>query len=520
MSEYLKNCTRNGFTAGRPERMPSSAGGCSSPPMGGGFKTRRQLDRFVRAYLGLAVPDVRMCPHHDTPMDYLVSSVVGQQDLLVWANRGGGKTYLAAAATVLDAVLRRGTSIRVLGGSFDQSDRLAEYVRQMLRRQPRLIDGVLRRDCMKLVGGSEIRVLAQSERAVRGQHVNRIRCDEVDLFDAEVWQAVQFATRSEGGRRGSIEVLSTLHRAGGLMQRLVEQARRNQAGGDSPGVGQGYRLLRWCLWEVIERCPPSRKCDKCLLAEDCIAAGEQLAGGQLSAGEGIARMGGGFFSIDDAIAIRARSSRSAWESEMLCKGISSEWAVFGEFDPAVHVEPVSVCPQWPTFRAVDFGYRDPFVCLWVQVSPAGTVHVVDEYVQTQLPITHHADAIVRRDPCAVMATYVDPAGRQREATSGAACTELLAAAGIPCTSRASTVSEGLELIRAALAPAAGGPTLKIHPRCRKLIDAMGAYHYPPPGSEGEADKPVKDGPDHMIDALRYFFVNRARPGGRTGRGRY
>lgn len=480
-------------------------------------KTRRELARFVQAYFNLTVPDVRMCPHHNTPMDYLVASVLDQQDLLVWANRGGGKTYLAAMATVLDAIVRPGTSIRVLGGSFDQSDRLADYVRQMLRRQPRLVDGGMRRDCMRLAGGAEIRVLPQSQRAVRGQHVNRIRCDEVDLFDADVWEAVQFATRSEGDRRGSIEVLSTLHRTGGLMQRLIEQCGR--AGDGSAGPAGGYRLVRWCLWEVIERCPPQRKCGTCPLAEDCIAAGAKL-GGELPAGEGIARRGRGFFRIDDAIAIRSRSSRSAWDAEMLCKSVSSDWAVFGEFDAAVHVQPVVVCPQWPTFRAIDFGYRDPLVCLWIQVTPAGAVHVVEEYVQTQLPITHHAREILRRDPCEIAATYVDPAGRQREATSGAACTQLLAAAGIPCTCRASAVSEGVELVRAALAPAAGEPSLKIHPRCRRLIDAFTNYHYPPLGSGGPPDRPVKDGPDHLIDALRYFFVNRARPGAGVGRGRY
>ena len=488
--------------------------------------TRKELARFVRRYFRLTVPDVRMCPHHDTPMDYLVASALEQRDLLIWANRGGGKTYLAALATVLDGLFRPGTSVRVLGGSFDQSDRLADYVREMLARHPRIVHGKMRRDRVKLVGGSEIRALPQSQRAVRGLHVNRIRCDEVDLFDADVWKAVQFSTRSEGERRGSIEVLSTLHRSSGLMQRLVEQASRGEQAGHADNPAGGYKLLRWCLWEVIERCPPERKCDSCVLAEDCIAARAHLGADEIPAGEGIARRGVGFFAIDDAIAIRARASKSAWSAEMLCKAISNDWAVFGEFDPAIHVEPVLTIPHWPTFRAIDFGYRDPFVCLWVQVSPGGEVHVLDEYVQTQLPISHHAEAILRRDPCSVLASYVDPAGRQRESTSGAACTELLAAAGIPCTSRGSAINEGIELIRSALAPAGadGDPAgqsaaLKIHPRCRQLIDAFGNYHYPPPGA-GQPDKPVKDGPDHLIDALRYFFVNRARPGARVGRGKY
>lgn len=497
-------------------------------------RTRRGLRRFVRHELGFAIPDRAICPAHRAPLDYLTASFLDQHDLLVWANRGGGKTLLAALATVLDAMFHGPVAIRVLGGSFEQSDRLAEYIREVLEAHPHLLDGRMTRERIPLAGGSQVRVLAQSQRAVRGLHVQKIRCDEVDLFDADVWRAVQFATRSRDTVRGSIEVLSTLHRSGGLMDELVAQARA--AGEESPpparrGRGRprkrptpaGYRLISWCLWEVIERCPARRRCGECLLADDCNPNwrrdGEKA---------GLARRGRGFFPIDDAITIKARSSRSAWESEMLCRGASREWLVFGEFDPARHIRAVPTCPDWPTYRAIDFGYRSPLVCLWMQVTPGGRVHVVGEYVRARLPLATHAQAILERDPAPVTMTYVDPAGRQRESTSGAACTEILSAAGIPCAWRGSSIAEGLELIRAALAPAAGErdadgriePTLAVHPRCRKLIHAFGSYHYPAPGRPGSPETPVKDGPDHLIDALRYFFVNRMRPRSAARRGRY
>ncbi len=467
--------------------------------------TPAQLKEFVERYFAVCVPGKGVCPGHDTPLDYLAASFFGQEDLLVWANRGGGKTMLAAVATILDGLFRDSPKIRVLGGSFDQSDRLADYIRDLLETQPQLLAAPPTRQRVRLVGGAEIRMLAQSQRAVRGQHVQKIRCDEVDLFDAEVWRAVQFATRSQQLARGSIEVLSTLHRPGGLMQKLIDEARSES---DDPGIEnalRGYRLIRWCLWEVIERCPPSRRCEDCLLADDC---------------GGLARSCDGFFSIDDAIAIKARSSRAAWEAEMLCRGTQRDWLVFEEFDAGRHVSAVEYCGDWPTYRAMDFGYRSPLVCLWIQVTPAGRIHVLQEYVRSRLPLVKHAAEIRSRDFGAVVMTYCDPAGRQKESTSGKACTEILAAEGIPCAWRASAISDGLELIRAALAPAAGEPTLVIHPRCKKLIEAFGNYHYPPPGEAGDPDKPVKDGPDHAIDALRYFFVNRARPRIAMQRARY
>ena len=472
--------------------------------------TRRELAAFVSAQLGMDVPDERICPNHDSPMDYLAASFFGQDDLLVWANRGGGKTSLAAAATLLDAIFRAPIDIRVLGGSFDQSDRLADYIRSMLDRHEDLRKGKTTRTRIKLVTGADIRMLPQSQRAVRGQHVQKIRCDEVDLFDPEVWRAVQFITQSRRSARGSIEVLSTVHCPGGLMQQLVGGATR---AADPPPPGQnaaataGFKLLQWCLWEVIERCPPQHRCEDCLLAEDC---------------RGVARRAAGYFRIDDAVAIKARSSRAAWEAEMLCRGPQREYLVFGEFDPGRHVAATDWCSDWPMYRAIDFGYRSPLACLWIQLSPQGRVFVMDEYVRSRLSLGKHAATILQRDPPGIQAamTYVDPAGRQKESTSGQACTELLEAAGIPCASRGSTVTEGLELIRAALAPAVGEPTLMIHPRCTALIQAFNTYHYPPPGSPGEADKPVKDGPDHLLDALRYFFVNRFRPRIAIRRGAY
>ena len=471
-------------------------------------QTPEQLAEFVKRYFDISVPRRPVCPHHNAPLDYLVASFFDQEDLLVWANRGGGKTLLAAVATILDGVFRAPMRIRVLGGSFDQSDRLAEYIRAILAIQPQLVGGKITRRRVELFGGSDIRMLPQSERAVRGLHVQKIRCDEVDLFDGEVWRAVQFATQSRRDTRGSIEVLSTLHRPGGLMQKLVEGAVPVGSGSPAPGrAGSGqtsYRLIRWCLWDVIERCSPARRCEDCPLADDC---------------DGIARKAAGFYRIDDAIAAKARSSRAAWEAEMLCKGPHREFQVFGEFDLARHVRPLEYQRDWPTYRAIDFGYRNPLVCLWIQITPSGCVHVVDEYVRARLPLAQHAAEILKRTVGPVEMTYVDPAGRQREATSGAACTEMLAAADIPCAWRGSTISEGLELVRSALAPAVGEPTLAINPKCVKLIEAFQDYHYGEPGRSG-ADMPVKDGPDHLIDALRYFFVNRMRPRIEVARGKY
>ena len=466
--------------------------------------TPEMLKAFVSEKMGLVVPDRPVCDGHGSPWEYLVGGFFSPRDYLIWANRGGGKSVMASALTCVQSYFEPGSDTILLGGSMDQSERVADYVRRLLEPVKAVdIKGSTRRRIL-LTNGSKILVLPQSETAIRGAHVRRIRCDEVELFDPGVWRAVQFCTVGDDKGPGTLDVLSTAHISGGVMEELVTSAQRGEAPAPTgPIIGPvarraGFRLIKWCLWEVIENCPSQRHCKECLLAEDCLGRAKQAAG---------------FFRIDDAIAIKARASRSAWEAEMLCLGARREHLVLGEFNSDVHVQPAEFCPDWPMYRAIDFGYAEPLVCLWIQLTPAGMVHVIDEYVQARRPLAHHAAEILRRDPpgAKATATYVDPAGRAREATSGAACTELLAAAGITCCWQGSTIAEGLELVRAALSPAAGPAMLKVSTRCRHLIRAFQTYHYPAPGSGAAPDVPVKDGPDHCVDALRYFFINRMRP---------
>ena len=108
----------------------------------------------------------------------------------------------------------------------------------------------------------------------------------------------------------------------------------------------------------------------------------------------------------------------------------------------------------------------------------------------------------------------DPSGAGRNDQTAESNIQFLRRRGYRVVSKKSLIVEGLELIRAALRPAAGAPRLFIHPRCRRLIEAMQQYHYSDRGGE----LPLKDGThDHPVDALRYYFVNRATGAGGAAR---
>jgi broad specificity polyphosphatase/5'/3'-nucleotidase SurE len=88
-------------------------------------KTREHLKSYLKVFLNINVPDVTVCDGHTNPMDYLWHSYASDfttndnpnADCIVWANRGGGKTQLAAIATLLDCLFKPGCKVRILGGS-------------------------------------------------------------------------------------------------------------------------------------------------------------------------------------------------------------------------------------------------------------------------------------------------------------------------------------------------------------------------------------------------------------------
>jgi hypothetical protein len=78
--------------------------------------TKLDLKNYIKVFLGIDVPDRKICPEHSSPMDYLWyayresnhESQTTNHDCIVWANRAGGKTELAAAATLLDCIFKPG----------------------------------------------------------------------------------------------------------------------------------------------------------------------------------------------------------------------------------------------------------------------------------------------------------------------------------------------------------------------------------------------------------------------------
>ena len=208
---------------------------------------------------------------------------------------------------------------------------------------------------------------------------------------------------------------------------------------------------------------------------------------------------------------------------MLCKRPSRENVVFAEFEPSEHIREVDYDPNLPLYRSLDFGFVNPFVCLWIQVDEKGIVRVIDEYVRSRATIDVHAAEIKNRTPVAeekVAATFCDPAGKGVNDVTGTSAVREMRTLGIVVRFKRSGILEGIELIRRAIRCGDGKSSLVISPRCPRLIEAMECYHYPD-STKTPGELPQKDGIyDHPIDALRYFFINCATRDGKMVTRRY
>ena len=468
-------------------------------------ETDDDLHAWLIEHLSIMVVREPIVDGHSAPFAYVCHAFFedrSPRDCVVWANRGGGKTFYAAVATLLDMVFKPGIEIRILGGSLEQSKRMHAHLRQLFAIEPfdEMVEGRITERRIRLTNGSSVELLAQSQTSVRGTRVQKLRCDELELFDREVWEAAQLTTREmRSGTdrvRGSIECFSTMHVPYGLMHELIEQSNDNTT---------PRRVFKWGVVDVLDACDDTHSCmgddGACPLAPECCGIAKTRTREPTTPGEVP-----GHISIDDAIALKQRVGEDTWNAEMLCIRPQRSDCVLPEFDDRVHV--VDTIPDAARsgmrVAGMDFGIRSPTVVLFAHVDASGALWVIDEYVQSDAALDEHI-GVIKAHRASPTWIGVDPAGRQRGFQTGISDIQAMRRAGLVVKDRKLGLHQGLKLIRSRLKPAADGVRLYIHASCTHLIDSMRKYHYPK--DQPFTDSPEKDGHDHCVDALRYLIQN-------------
>jgi hypothetical protein len=203
--------------------------------------------------------------------------------------------------------------------------------------------------------------------------------------------------------------------------------------------------------------------------------------------------------------------------------------VFKDFDEELHVTHLAYNPNLPVYIAMDFGYTNPTVALFIQVDIWDNVYVIGEYYRT-----HRTAAEVGRDilddpklgPLTRRAhiLYPDP-------EDPSTANELAKMWGVqPMRGTGGLLSDRLELIRRWLrVPEAlmhpdlpdseRRPRMKIDFSCTKTIYEMGAYRYAETKNEqnqNPRENPLKKD-DHAPEALGRFFAGHFRRSSPRGR---
>ena len=187
--------------------------------------------------------------------------------------------------------------------------------------------------------------------------------------------------------------------------------------------------------------------------------------------------------------------------------------VMKEWDDDWHIRDIQYHREWPLYLAIDYGYTNPFVVLFIQVDPFDNVYVIKEERRTFMDTLEVANDLQQRYPQLIekaTALYPDPAEpddtqtlqkvwktQARQNTGG-------------------TIKSRLELIRNALKLQNDylpddhpdkRATLQVDRSCKELIWEMReGYRWPEHRSEvkNENENPM-DKNNHGPEALGRFF---------------
>ncbi|KAF6576566.1 hypothetical protein JDW19_02450 [Paenibacillus polymyxa] len=206
--------------------------------------------------------------------------------------------------------------------------------------------------------------------------------------------------------------------------------------------------------------------------------------------------------------------------------LEGDWDVFAgqyfsEFSRAVHVvEPFEIPRDWKKYRALDEGYTDPFVCLWIALAPDGTGYLYRELVQTKLLTSQQVELVRLNSPVTERYEYnvADTSFWNKAKTENITPAEIFAQKDVPLIQAKKERVNGWKRLREwlhvedAIDHVTGSSyktaKLKIFSTCIKAIEAIPAMMHDERNVEDAAAHPL----DHVPDALRYWVMSQPTPG--------
>lgn len=193
--------------------------------------------------------------------------------------------------------------------------------------------------------------------------------------------------------------------------------------------------------------------------------------------------------------------------------VSVEGQIYTEYNPSLHlIAPFDIPADWQRFRSIDFGYKNPFVCLWFALDGDGRLYLYRQLYKTERTVRDHAIMINQLSEGERIAYTVCDHDSSDRAT--------LAENGIRTQAANKTVSIGIDKVKERLRVFKDGkPRLFIFNNSLTEVDQnllladgkpayclemeFGTYHW---ADNKRKEEPVKEN-DHALDALRYAIMS-------------
>lgn len=184
--------------------------------------------------------------------------------------------------------------------------------------------------------------------------------------------------------------------------------------------------------------------------------------------------------------------------------------VFKEFDVDRHVvKGFDIPTSWPIWRGIDWGYQEPYCCLWLTRDiNSGRIYVIREVYQAGLTDKQQAELVALYSPAEerVQMTLADPSMWVTKSRMGVIFSSAMEYAqyGVPLIQADNDRIAGVKRIHGLLADLPDGkPGMQIFENCPNLIRTLPKLS----ASEANVEDVGARQEDHAYDCLKYATSN-------------
>ena len=272
-------------------------------------KDRPALHAWIKLYMKVNVPNTVIVPGHKSPFDFVADYLFGEVSFaVVLANRSGGKTFIFGILASILAYLYDNTEIATVGAIQQQALKSYEYFQTFSSLFPfgyNISSFTMRSTEAK--NGSKYQVLAGTMSGVNSPHPQLAFFDEIDLMPWPILQQGLSMPQTKNGIRARTVLTSTRKFAGGVMQRMLDDAPK-----------KGYLVYFWNIWEVVAPLPVNNP--------ELMERIHKVFGEELPANIDEAN---GYYDWEDLIDKKQNLDDEVWQTEWVCSRPGLQGIIYG-----------------------------------------------------------------------------------------------------------------------------------------------------------------------------------------------